>query len=276
MLSSLNDLPRPTLEGDAIPDTFSRLLVPLSDQQPQSRRSAGAWSGARRLTAMEIEALAKNMVEIVRERGPFLGLADFVNRRLGAPGSNDMRDPTMCGPLQAAIERAGINAMLQNPSQKDLTTYDVGAANADQSGSMPGIDRNGSIQPDWHAYYPFKNYGAPGYLTQADVLQTLGHRLTARGDTFVIRTYGDAKDPSGRVTSRAWCEAVVQRLPDYVRAQPPGATAATDGNNALEPAAIRSTTDFNQTVNTRLINDNRRYGRRFVIQSFRWLSPSEI
>ncbi|MFM7181400.1 MAG: hypothetical protein ACKO2G_08055 [Verrucomicrobiales bacterium] len=276
MLSSLNDLPRPTLEGEAIPDTFSRLLVPLSAKQPQSRRAAGTWSGARRLTATEIDALSRSMVEIVRERGPFLGMADFVNRRLGPAGSNDMRDPTICGPLQAAIERAGINAMLQNPSDKDLTSYEVGTANADQPGSLAGIDRHGSITPDWRAYYPFKNYGAPGYLTQADVLQTLGHRLTTRGDTFVIRTYGDAKDPSGRVTSRAWCEAVVQRIPDYIDAQPIGAAAGTGGNNALEPAAIRGTSDFNQSTNTRLLDVNRRYGRRFVIQSFRWLSPSEI
>ena len=272
MLSSLNDLPRPTLEGGAIPDTFSRLLVPLSDQQPQSRRSAGAWSGARRLSPAEIESLAREMVKIVRERGPFLGLADFVNRRLGPPGGNDMNDPTLCGPLQAAIERSGINAPLQNPSQGDLTHYDVG--NANPGGAAR--DNNGSITPDWLAYYPFKNYGAPGYLTQADVLQSLGHRLTARGDTFVIRTYGDARDPSGRVTARAWCEAVVQRVPDYVHAQPAGAAAGTDGNQPLEPAALRNANDFNQSANTRLLGVNRHFGRRFVIQSFRWLSPPEI
>jgi hypothetical protein len=212
------------------------------------------------------------MVQVVRERGPFLGLADFVNRRLGPPGSNDMNDPTLCGPLQAAIERAGVNSMLQNPSQGDLTHYDVGTAN---SGGETR-DANGSITPDWKAYYPFKNYGAPGYLTQADMLQTLGHRLTTRGDTFVVRAYGDARDSSGRVISRAWCEAVVQRITDYVHAQPVGATSSAGGNHALEPAAVRNSSDLNQTTNNRLLQVNRLHGRRFVIESFRWLSPSEI
>lgn len=272
MLSSLNDLPRPVLQGEPLVDTFSRLLVPLTDQQPQSRKSAGAWSGARRLNTAEIDSLARTMVVVVRERGPFLGVADFVNRRLGQSDGNDMKDPTLCGPLQAAIEQSGINASLQNPSQGDMTQYDVGAANAGGNSR----DNNGSITPDWRAYYPFKNYGAPGYLTQADVLQTLGHRLTSRGDTFVIRTYGDARDPSGRVLSRAWCEAVVQRVPEYINAQPLGAATGMDGNHPLEAAAIRNPNDFNQSTNTRLLGVNRQLGRRFVIQSIRWLSPSEI
>jgi hypothetical protein len=268
MLSSLNEIPRPTQDSGVVLDTFSRLLVPLSNQQPASRGSAGTWSGARTLGTGEIEALARAMVDVVRERGPFLSMADFVNRRLDNAGSNDMNDPTMCGPLQAAIERAGINILLQNPSHGDLTIHD-----SDNANNNPN---DGSIPPDWDAYYPFKNYGAPGYLTQADVLQTLGHRLTVRGDTFVIRTYGDARDASGRIIARAWCEAVVQRTPEYVASRPLSSTSGAGGNNPLDPAAIRSTNDFNQANNANLMNVNRRYGRRLIIESFRWLSPSEI
>jgi hypothetical protein len=88
LLSSLNNIPRPTLTGSSIPDTFSRLLLPISDQQPTSRSSVGTWSGARSLSEAEIESLARSMVMVVRERGPFLGMADFVNRRLGPAGSN--------------------------------------------------------------------------------------------------------------------------------------------------------------------------------------------
>jgi type II secretory pathway pseudopilin PulG len=268
MLSSLNDIPRPTLAGGTLPDTYSRLLLPITDQQPLSRNSAGTWSGARHLSATEIESLARTMVAVVRERGPFLGMADFVNRRLGQPGSNDLNDPTLCGPLQAAIDRAGLNTLLQNPASGDLTSSDSGGANR--------APEEGAMEPDWQAFYPFKNYGAPGYLTQADVLQTLGHRLTARGDTFVIRTYGDAKDTSGRVVARAWCEAVVQRLPEYVVPLPPDTGSATGGNSPLEPATIRSATGFNQTANSRLLEMNRNYGRRFVVERFRWLAPSEV
>jgi type II secretory pathway component PulJ len=268
MLSMLNEVPRPTLAGGAIPDTFSRLLLPISDQQPTTRGSTGTWSGARTLSSTEIESLARSIVSVIRERGPFLGMADFVNRRLGEPVSNDLKDPTLCGPLQAAIELAGINAPLQNPSIGDLTSHDSGGANKATS--------EGAMEPDWNAFYPFKNYGAPGYLTQADVLQTLGHRLTARGDTFVIRAYGDARDESGRVTARAWCEAVVQRIPDYVVPLPADAATATGGNNPLEPSAIRSNTGFTQSTNDRMLEVNRKYGRRFVLERFRWLAPSEV
>jgi hypothetical protein len=96
-----------------------------------------------------------------------------------------------------------------------------------------------------------KAWGAPGWLTQADILQVLGPALTARSDTFVIRAYGDAVDTSGKVRARAWCEAVVQRLPAPLDPDPSG----------LNPRLAGATGDF---------------GRRFVITSFRWVSPNEI
>jgi hypothetical protein len=68
-----------------------------------------------------------------------------------------------------------------------------------------------------------------------------------------VRAYGDAVNPAtGTVESRAWCEAVVQRLPDYV-----------DPANPPETATDLSTT--NQT-----------YGRRFEIVQFRWLAPDDV
>ena len=55
----------------------------------------------------------------------------------------------------------------------------------------------------------------------------LGPVLTVRSDTFLVRAYGDAVNPlTGAVGSRAWCEAVVQRVPDYVDpGDPPEAVA---------------------------------------------------
>ena len=95
----------------------------------------------------------------------------------------------------------------------------------------------------------------PGYLVQADVLQSIAPILVNRSDTFLIRAYGDYENPTnpGVVASKAYCEAVVQRVQDYVdNSQPPGTL----------PAALN-------TVNTNL-------GRRFKITSFRWLSPNDI
>jgi hypothetical protein len=95
---------------------------------------------------------------------------------------------------------------------------------------------------------------APGWLSQADLLAILGPVLTARSDTFLVRAYGDAANPAtGNVESCAWCEAVVQRVPDYV--------------DAGDPA--------DATVDT-LGEPNRIYGRRFQIVRFRWLSASDV
>ena len=86
------------------------------------------------------------------------------------------------------------------------------------------------------------------------MLSALGATLSARSDTFTIRTYGDSVNPAtGDITGRAWCEAVVQRIPDYVD---PIANVPTS-----TPAA-------NST--------NEKFGRRFQIVSFRWLSPDDV
>jgi hypothetical protein len=82
----------------------------------------------------------------------------------------------------------------------------------------------------------------------------LGPVLAARSDTFLVRAYGDTANPAtGNVESCAWCEAVVQRVPDYVDATDPA------------DAATETLSDY-----------NRIYGRRFQIVRFRWLSATEV
>lgn len=92
--------------------------------------------------------------------------------------------------------------------------------------------------------------GAPGVLSQADLLTAIAPVLTARGDTFRIRAYGEAGPTNGSKV-KAWCEAVVQCVPEYL-------------DTADMPWATPS-----KPVNTR-------FGRRYEIVSFRWLSQSEI
>jgi hypothetical protein len=82
----------------------------------------------------------------------------------------------------------------------------------------------------------------------------LGNAATARSDTFTIRGYGEARDPSNRITATAICEAVVQRVPEYVDPADPAETA---------PAELQS-------------NANKAFGRRYLILSYRWLNPDEI
>ena len=108
--------------------------------------------------------------------------------------------------------------------------------------------------------------GIPGDVTQADVIRNLAPRLTARSDTFRIRGYGEVRDDNGTpgdltddtIIASAVCEALVQRLPEYVDPD-------TDSDNN-EPW------DEGATLNIM----NQTYGRRFEIQSFRWLDDSEV
>lgn len=88
---------------------------------------------------------------------------------------------------------------------------------------------------------------APGYLSQADILSAIGPFITARGDTFLIRAYGCVRNPvTNQIESEAWLEATVRRVPQHV-----------DGS---DPYAV-SNSDF---------------GRRFVVDSFKWLTKDEL
>ncbi|MBC8126580.1 MAG: hypothetical protein H8M99_05475, partial [Gloeobacteraceae cyanobacterium ES-bin-144] len=96
--------------------------------------------------------------------------------------------------------------------------------------------------------------GAPGIVKQADLLTPIAPVLAVRSDSFIIRGYGEKLDASGsKVLARAWCEAVVERDCGFVDSSDPPETAITN----LNPV-------------------NRKFGRRFVIRSFRWLHSSEI
>ncbi len=196
-----------------------------------------AWAGYRVLTEGEIDALAHAIVEEVKLRGPFLSLADFVNRRL-VEG-----DAGRAGPLQAAIDRAAINRDMVSAYPLSNTGSLPNYSHPDNIGDPTGLEQ--TLKPG------SKAWGAPSFLTQADVLQVLGPALSARSDTFVIRAYGDAVGADGEVEARAWCEAVVQRTPEPLAPDESGLNPRNPG----------------------LAGD---FGRRFVIGSFRWLSPGEI
>jgi len=66
----------------------------------------------------------------------------------------------------------------------------------------------------------------------------------------VVRAYGDSV-VNGKVMARAWCEAVVQRLPDPVDPDDSGINPADSGTD-------------------------KDLGRRFTIRSFRWLAQEEV
>ena len=108
--------------------------------------------------------------------------------------------------------------------------------------------------------------GIAGDIRQADLLRPLAPRLSARSDTFRIRAYGEALDKNGNVLAEAICEAVVQRMPEYL-------DPLTDPDNN-EPWDER--TDELDSDSANLNATNEAFGRRYALIRFRWLSSAEI
>jgi hypothetical protein len=101
----------------------------------------------------------------------------------------------------------------------------------------------------------FTGEGSPGMVTQGDLMMMLAPIATVRGDTFKIRSYGEALSADGKsVLARAWCEAVVQRMPEFID---PGDAPATLVASLTSAA-------------------NKNFGRRFEVVSFRWLNEQEL
>jgi hypothetical protein len=275
------------------------------------------WSKHRELTDAQIDELAERVVAEVRGRGPFMSLADFINRRLVNSEIYGLK-----GALQAAIDKtewdssqsrkvngSGISnaggvfssplAPVPGPNNYDPSLLkgdgSTGSTFWMETSAYPKIDpklrfpslkamsvRNDSTQVT-------AGLGAPGLVTQMDVLNSVGPNLTARSDTFVIRAYGEALDGAGQVIGKAWVEVVVQRGMQYLL---PGANGANgddpnrrrlayrDGGNnygtqpTVETYERNLPTGVSPTANA--ANLNRLFGRRFRPTALRWLGVNEL
>jgi hypothetical protein len=195
------------------------------------------WNGFRELSSGDIEKLAIEIVKQVRERGPFLSMSEFVNRRIGSES-----DLTREGALQMAIDNSGVNDSVFS-NQVPVTSVDI---------SNPTL--YGYKTPKVMEGNPAA--GAPGWISQGDILRILEPAATVRSDTFVIRTCGQATDVSGKVTATAYLEAVIQRTPEYV-----------------DPADSPWVNVYDATTASAV---NKVFGRRFEIVSYRWLAAPEI
>ncbi|MFC7338546.1 hypothetical protein ACFQY0_15225 [Haloferula chungangensis] len=214
---------------------ISRFRLPVSESEVDGADPIDAyWLGPREYSDAELERLAENIVEQVRERGPFLSLAEFVNRRLGTD------ETAQRGALQQAIDDADLNRDFANLANAgfEITQNKV----SDYRYANPEAGTGPSYQ------------GAPGYLSQADLMSVLGNAATPRSDTFTIRGYGEARDASDKILATATCEATVQRVPEYV-----------DSRDEAYVQPENLTSEMNKT-----------FGRRFQITSFRWLAANEI
>lgn len=220
---------------DAGDTPVAGLLTPrnlVAESDDTDLTSPAQWTGRRVLSEEEIDSLAQGIVKEVRKRGPFLSLADFINRR---PGNDE--DLARAGAIQSALdsEEVKINAAYQSGDR---------AISSAVSGrfAFPEAEEGPS------------GYGAPGIVKQADILTPIAPVLSARSDSFIIRTYGESVDKDGKVLARAWCEAVVER-----------------NRNFIDPADAPETPLANLKSGA-----NEAFGRRYELTSFRWLHPDEI
>lgn len=201
------------------------------------------WNGYREISDAQLTGLATKIVDQVRLRGPFLSMAEFVNRQIGPESPL-----SLSGALEKAIADSGINDNFlgNNVTPLTLASFD---------------NPSGSALP----LYNYKTKaatignpaaGAPGWVSQGDLLRILEPAATVRSDTFVIRVCGQAQDSGGNITARAYAEAVVQRTPEYV--------------NPVDRPSLNA-----YTVSTASAA-NVTFGRRMNLVSFRWLSSNEI
>jgi hypothetical protein len=164
---------------------FPRVQSVFGDEMTSDNPDENYWVGFRVLEQEEVRELAEAIVEEIRERGPFLSMAEFVNRKLEDGDHGHM------GALQAALDKT-INKNVGADFTADATHPKL-PPNAKQAA------------------------GFPGQLLQGDILQALAPCMTVRSDTFTIRAYGESINPStGEVAAKAWCEATVQRFPDPI------------------------------------------------------------
>ncbi len=233
---------------------FSRFMVSTTDKSIDSlggysmmrgstdlRNGDGllaAWGEVRKLDNNSIQELAERIVEQVRERGPFLSMSDFINRRLDASNT----EHALSGALQAAIDKTSINenfneVMVDQKIEGRLYKFPEAAL--------------GSIHT-----------AAPGYLIQSDVLMSLSNILTLRDDTFVVRSYGCVRNSKDAILAQAWCEAIVQRSIEYV--DPTNNPYESERN----PDGSKSSDSFSDM--------NKVMGRKLKVVSFRWLDHWDI
>lgn len=206
------------------------LLIPKASRVETSdlsdSSSPNQWQGYRDPTDEEMMEFAQAMVEEVKTRGPFISLSDFINRRVGTD-----TDLASKGAMQAALDNS-LNATLETGPR---------SISEDSSGvAFPEAER-GSMMTH-----------VPGHVKQADILTSIGSRISVRSDTFTIRAYGEALDASGEILATAHCEAVVRREAEWVN---------DSEDITLLPDELTQT-------------ENQIFGRRFSLISFHWVKPS--
>ena len=233
-----------------------------------------AWSGMRSLSEDEISKLATAIVDEVKLRGPFISLADFVNRRL----TDESDESSRMGALDAAIYKSALNQKFFDDPRYSTSVVDRGT-------DVESVDNNQNIFRNSYLYTaegetrtsqaPIKTWGLPSFLMQSDILTALAPSLTTRGDTFTIRAYGESKR-NGKVVATAYIEAIVERGPHYIDHQDIRDVSNDPAKNLPTDAALKKDNLTGDITPGNLTIINQKLGRKYRIKSFRWLNKNEI
>ena len=266
--------PQPSGVASASMVSFARYRQPkgLADTGAAAPDQPGGWMGARQLTADEVRMLAANIVQEVKKRGPYVSIADFVNRRL----VSDQDQTSSMGTIDAAIQSCGLNKNFERLATQLSTSVNVEASSDAPDNNMQVFKEGYRYRYDdkWNTVQPTsKAWGIPGFLTQGDILHPLAPFMAARGDTFTIRAYGESS-VGGIIQARAWLEAIVERTPYYVDHKSSGVSQAS-GNGPLDDLiSIHPATGAYEWG--QLSAANEKLGRKYKLKSFRWLQREEI
>ncbi|MEO1858067.1 MAG: hypothetical protein ABGY95_11995 [Rubritalea sp.] len=266
-LSGIKGLKRPLrggrTTGGSHLSVFSRVAKPenASLTSSTSPATASGWQAGRSLNDTEIALLATAIVREVKLRGPFISMADMVNRRLIPERESGPARESLSGAIEAAILTAGLNDNFN--SGRWLAASD---------------SKNDNNKEEFRHNYPNRSvpsklWGTPSYLTQGDILEPLAPAMTVRGDTFTIRCYGESLVGS-KIKATAYIEAVVVRTPNYMEAA--SLKSPQPQNNLPTDPTMKVDFASGSVTEGGLTHQNRKYGRRFKLKSFRWLSVQEI
>ena len=265
LLLSLRDRPiavadaksgRLSVTRDAQTAKVSRFPLANSTQEGSGPGDEHSWRGIRSLSEAQIDKLAGEIVRQVKLRGPFLNLTEFINRRLSADAMS------VTGALQAAIDwdefNADYNGGTTGSGESINREYKTGDA-------MIGVSDLPAGYPNPRAACGSRYAGMPGYMMQSDLLQGISSSICVRGDTFLVRAYGESLAPDGKVAAKAWCEAVLQRQPEYLDPRDAADRKMRLENGTPDPQKLQGLRPVNQL-----------FGRQFTMISFRWLNSNEI
>ena len=232
--------------------------------------TSGAACGFSAMTDAQLDLLATQIVQQIKLRGPFLSLSEFINRQLALPQPSNPLDPCLSGVVATAIkalENMGPSASLS------VQATNVGKPTT-KVGDFGGLEQTLPLG-DWtssslaskgdftnpQAAVGYSTFGFPGWPRQTEVLSRLAPVISVRDETFTVRAMGSSPVTGGG-SVKVWCEAVFQRIPDYVDSSVPPHEAPLG--------------DIAPTSNGTLHEVNVVLGRRFKMVSFRWLNQQDL